>query len=205
VSTTDGLDLRTPLRQVATTWATFIACALNEESRRALLQEVGGGPFIALPERMGPKAVRQQADAFDVYGDMTAYPLLCALRDDLVGLVRHHGSGIAGLDRWLPNHAAVQRYQPGTQGISPHLDGRRYRYLVAIFTVTGSARFALCADRAGTVISEWQAGAGSLMLMRGPGLAGIADGRPLHTVGGPSEEARVSVTYRMDRTPQPVT
>jgi hypothetical protein len=195
---TAGLDLRTPLRQVAQTGIAFIPCALNDAFRQALLQEVGGGPFIALPEQMGPKAVHQQAEAFDVSGDLTAYHLLCALRDHLVELTRDHGSGIAGLDRWLPNHAAVQRYQPGTQGISPHLDGRRFRYLVAIFTVTGSAHFALCADRAGRVLSQWQAGAGSLILMRGPGLAGIADGRPLHTVGGPSERTRVSVTYRME-------
>jgi hypothetical protein len=196
-TTTDGLDLHTPLGQVAQTGVAFISCALNEEFREALLQEVVGGPFIALPEQMGPKAVRQQAEAFDVYGDRTAYPLICALRDDLVGLTRNHGSGIAGLDKWLPDQAAVQRYQPGTQGISPHLDGRRYRYLVAIFTVTGSAHFALCANRAGTVLSGWQADAGSLILIRGPGLAGIADGRPLHTVEGPHKVARISVTYRM--------
>ncbi|GAA4864325.1 hypothetical protein [Actinomycetospora straminea] len=53
-----------------------------------------------------------------------------------------------------------------------------------------------CSDRAGTTVRAWEAGTGSLVLLRGPGLAGVEDGRPLHAVDGPREGRRTSVTFR---------
>ena len=45
-----------------------------------------------------------------------------------------------------------------------------FAVLVAIFTIEGSARFALCQTRAGEILQEWEAGPGSVTLLRGPGL-----------------------------------
>ena len=117
----------------------------------------------------------------------------------LVARLRRDGPRLAGLARWWPNEAYVQRYEPGALGVSPHRDGKRFAVLVAVFTIQGSARFALCRDRAGTVVQEWDAGPGSLALLRGPGLADSEDRRPFHTVHGPTGGRRCSVSFRMNQ------
>src|SRR5262249_51443429 len=48
-------------------------------------------------------------------------------------------------------------------GITVHLDQRRYRYLVVVFTAEGRALFAWCKDRAGTPEVVRQAGLGGLV------------------------------------------
>jgi alkylated DNA repair dioxygenase AlkB len=93
----------------------------------------------------------------------------------------------------------VQRYESGALGVSPHRDSRRFVVLVAIFTTQGSARFALCQTRAGKLIQEWDAGPGSLTLLRGPGRLDAEDQRPFHTVHGPAAGRRYSITFRMNQ------
>jgi alkylated DNA repair dioxygenase AlkB len=95
-----------------------------------------------------------------------------------------------------PEEVTVQRYAPDSAGISTHRDGRRHAYLVAILTLEGSALLRQCSDRAGTTVDAWDAGAGSLVLLRGPGLGGIEDDRPLHAVDGPGGHRRTSLTLR---------
>ena len=87
------------------------------------------------------------------------------------------------------------RYHAGSLGITPHRDNRRYRHLIAILTVQGSASFTLCADRDGTILDQWHTVPNSLVLLRAPGLAGAADSRPFHTVGGPTNDTRISLTF----------
>jgi hypothetical protein len=77
------------------------------------------------------------------------------------------------------------------------MDGRWYRRLVAVFTVAGSARFEVRAAREGRVLERWSASGGSVTLMRGPGLAGVRDGRPYHAVHGPRRGVRWSLALRM--------
>jgi hypothetical protein len=126
------------------------------------------------------------------------YPSLAALCRAFVAAVRAHGQGIRGLERYAPNVAYVQRYRPGSLGVSPHRDGKRFALLVAVFTTHGSASFSLCRGRSGGALATWEAGPGSLALLRGPGLGGLPDGRPFHTVAGPACGERYSVTIRMD-------
>jgi hypothetical protein len=188
------LDLRRPLLDVKEAGATYISTALSEPFRQQLQGEVQAGPFEPLPGQMGP--VQTEVDLFVVREDWAAYPAVEELRTQLVTLVREHGVG--GLDRWWPNEAYVQRYRPGTLGVSPHLDSKWFIYLVAVFTTAGTARFALCKDRAGTTLREWESHPGSLVLLRGPGFAGVENGRPMHTVHGPTAGLRFSVTFRMN-------
>ena len=102
------------------------------------------------------------------------------------------------MPEWVPNEVAVQRYQPGDVGITPHRDQRRFALLVAVITVEGSAPFTLHRERTGPATASWQAAAGGLALLRGPGLAGIGDGRPMHAVGSPTGPPRTSLGIRMD-------
>jgi hypothetical protein len=191
------LDLGRPLQALREAGAAFIPHALREPFRQRLQREIQDGPFERLPDQIGP--VHQEADLFVITDAMTAYPTLARLRAEFVTHLRKHGPQLPGLARWWPNEAYVQRYDPGALGVSPHLDSKRFAVLVAIFTIEGSARFALCQDRAGTIIQEWDAGPGSLALLRGPGLLDAEDQRPFHTVHGPAAGRRFSTTFRMNQ------
>jgi hypothetical protein len=191
------LDLGRSLQALREAGAAFIPHALNEPFRQQLQREIQDGPFERLPDQIGP--VRQEADLFVITDAMTAHPALARLRAQFVTRLRQHAPQLAGLARWWPNEAYVQRYEPGALGVSPHLDSKRFAVLVAIFTTEGSARFALCKDRAGTIIQAWDAGPGSLALLRGPGLLDAQDQRPFHTVSGPAAGRRFSITFRMNQ------
>jgi alkylated DNA repair dioxygenase AlkB len=192
-----NLDLGRPLQAVREAGAAFIPHALSEPLRQQLQRETQDGPFERLPNQIGP--VRQEADLFVITDDMTAYPTLARLRAEFVTRLRQDDPHLARLARWWPNEAYVQRYEPGALGVSPHLDSKRFAMLVVIFTIEGSARFALCQDRAGAIVEEWEAGPGSLILLRGPGLLDAEDQRPFHTVSGPTARRRFSITFRMNQ------
>lgn len=191
------LDLRRPLNALAEAGAAFIPRALSEPFRGRLQREIQAGPFQRLPDQIGP--VRQEADLFIITGAMADHPAVAHLRAEFVARVHRDGSGLPGLARWWPNEAYVQRYEPGALGVSPHVDSKRFAVLVAIFTTQGSARFALCQTRAGEILQQWDAGPGSLTLLRGPDLLAAEDGRPFHTVRGPTAGRRFSVTFRMNQ------
>jgi hypothetical protein len=168
------LDLREPLARTARSGAAFVPRALTGAFLHRLQEEVRRGPFRPLPEEIGP--VRQQTEAYEVRGRATGFPRLAELRRTLGHSVREQGRGIRGLATWRPTEISVQRYRGGAVGITPHLDGKRYRRLVAV----------------------WETEPGSLVLLRGPGLGGLRDGRPFHRVSGPESGWRYSVGFRME-------
>ena len=77
------------------------------------------------------------------------------------------------------NDLIVQRYPPGSLGISPHLDHLRYEGLVSLVILAGDGRFMVCEDRSGENAREIPSPSGCLLLMRAPGLHGRRD-RPFH-------------------------
>ena len=186
----DGLD---SLRERG---AAFIDEALDPDTVTQIARESSSGNFERLAEQEG--TARQDGEFFVVTGHMNSYPLIAALCAELTAVVHQQGSGIAGLKSWYPNEAWVQRYRGRSGGITVHKDQKRYRLLVAVFTVKGSATFTVCRNRAGDAEMAWTAGSGSLVLLRGPGLGGIEDDRPLHAVGGPDSGERVSLSFRMN-------
>ena len=131
--------------------------------------------------------------------DIEALPLVSELLAELAGAVRRADKGIEGLSSYAPNHLMVHRYRPGSIGITPHLDGKRFVQLVAAFTTKGTAKTVLCKSRKGEVLREWDTKAGSLVLLRGNGFAGLDDRRPFHLIGGPQRLERYAVVLRMER------
>ncbi len=194
-----GLDLRRPLKATAAHGYAHVSHAVEGSFLRPLRRELERGPFQRFEGSFG--LVRQEIEGYDVLDPMDGFPRVAELRDELARLLRRSGRGIAGLATWWPNEAGVARYSPGSIGITPHLDGKWYRRLVAVVTVNGTAPFTVCRDRAGEVIERWDAGPGSLTLMRGPGLGGSRDGRPFHTVEGPRRGTRCSIGFRMNTRP----
>ncbi|HET9118647.1 MAG TPA: hypothetical protein VFN75_11340 [Pseudonocardiaceae bacterium] len=188
------LDWSSLLREVTEQGAAFVARVFRQPLRDRLAIELAAGPYEPVEPVIGQ--VRQETESFVVpAGDLDRYPVLSCLHDRLVQRIQTHG-----VPEWMPNEVAVQRYQPGSIGISPHRDQRRFALLVAVITVAGSAPFTLCRNRSGDPIRTWQADEGSLVLLRGPGLAGEPDGRPMHHVGGPTSTPRTSIGIRMDTT-----
>lgn len=186
------LDWAALLREVGEHSAAFAAEAVTSGWCARLAAELATGPYQRLPPVIGP--VRQEVEAFMIpLAQLPHYPVLAGLCAQLVAAVHQHG-----VRQWVPNEVAVQRYLPGSAGISPHRDRRRYAQLIAVITVTGSAAFTVCRDRRGEPIRSWPASAGSLVLLRGTGLGGVADGRPMHAVAGPAGTPRISVGLRMD-------
>jgi hypothetical protein len=191
-----GLDLGEALRTCAESGHARVADAIEPDFLRRLGVELNAGPFRPFRESFGQ--VRQQIDGYDVEVPSPAFPLLGALCRELGERVRSHGRGVRGLASWRPNEVGIAHYVPGSIGITPHLDGRWYRRLVAVATVYGRAGFAICGSRdPADVVDRWTSVPGDLVLMRGPGLGGTRDGRPFHLVEGPRRGERLSLGIRM--------
>lgn len=192
-----GLDLASALRRTASEGFAHVDAVLDDRFRRSLWREIERGPLRAMEGTFGKAGVRMQIEGFDVREPFEGFPFLSELRDALAEHVRARGRRIRGLATWRPNEAGIGVYRPGSVGITAHLDGRWYRRLVAVFTLVGGARFEVRASREGEVVEAWDARAGGVALMRGPGLAGVRDGRPFHAVQGPPRGVRCSVALRM--------
>lgn len=190
-------DLEPALRRVAEDGAAHVPRLLSEPFRRRLQEEIEWLPMEPAPETVGQ--VRQETETWDLPAGKAPPPAVAALRRSLVRVVR--ASGVRGLRTWRPNDVVVQRYLPGSVGITSHRDGKRFRRLVAVFTTAGEAEFAIRRERHGEIVGRWTAGPGSLTLLRGPGLAGARDGRPFHEVSGPRQGVRYSVGFRMEARP----
>lgn len=188
-------------QEAASSGSAFVPDAVGPDAVESILAELGDAPFESMPEEVGP--VRQQTDSFGIRsGDWRRFPAARALRDELAAAAR--ASGVRGLATWRPDEADAQRYGPGWSGISPHLDGKRFRRLVAVLTLSGSAPFTIHGTRDGPPLRQFEAAAGSLVLLRGPGLAGVRDGRPFHAVGAPRRSApRMSIGLRMNASRRP--
>ena len=192
------LDLGPVLETVRRNGVAVVAEALAEPFRRQLERELTPIPYQVAPAEVGP--VRQETDVF-VLRNLAGFPTLAELAGEFHTAVRAHAREIRGLATYAPNEIYLQRYRPGSLGITPHLDGRRYRRLVAFFTVRGSACLSVFRERAGEEIARFSIGPGSLALLRAPGLGGLRDGRPFHAITPEGIEERVSVGLRMNTRP----
>ncbi len=196
VPATLACDLGPALHRTARDGVAHESGVVPEPLREAVLAELEAERYVDLAPVEGPHRVRQQGEHVVLTADaIAARPAVAALHAAVVDAVWAHPE-IDGLDRWRPDEVTIQRYAPGSAGISSHRDGRRHAYLVAILTLEGSALLRQCSDRAGTTVHAWVAGAGSVVLLRGPGLGGVEDDRPLHAVDGPRDGRRTSLTLR---------
>jgi hypothetical protein len=192
---TSRLSLWRPLRETAVRGFAYIPDALDPSFRRALDREIDAGPWQRFEHDEG--AVRMQIEGFDLVAPMDGFRAIAALRDALESLVRRDARAIRGLATWRPNEAGAVRYRPGAMGITAHMDGKWYRRLVVVVTVRGTAPFSVHETRNGPPIATWTATAGGMTLMRAPGLGGVRDGRPFHSIPGPKRGTRISLALRM--------
>ena len=191
-----ALDVARLVRETVDDGASIAFDIIDHDFYGRLEREVSAGPFQPMAEEQG--RARQGGEIFRTTYRSSAYPHVRQLGEQLVRVLHESSGSVEGVSEWLPNEVDVQRYHALALGITPHLDLKRYRVLIAIVTVGHSAPFSLCKDREGAVSEQWQAEPGSLVLLRAPGLGGAEDGRPLHAVGGPPVGTRMSITWRMN-------
>ena len=195
-------DLSSALAAVVTTGFACVDGALPPAWRRAVLDQVAGAAFRPLPAT-GATVVRADQHVIDGSAD-DASPA-ARLRRGFGDAVRRGAPAGSGLEAYAPNQAVCLRYRDARDGIGPHQDGKGYGLLVAVFTLRGSATFSVLTGRSGrrAVISR-TVKAGDLVLLRGPGLAGEADGRPWHSVGGAHGRGdRIALVLRSTGRPAP--
>lgn len=159
-------------------------------------------PFLDAGERRrqvgaGEHSVHQD---FDINMTPPAGSLVCAFAATL-GL--RLGQALALLAQPpLPldfrfNDVVIQRYPAGSAGITAHRDHLRYRGLIALLSLSGSARLFTCRERAGDDPREVDCAPGRLVLMPAPGFAG-GDARPFHFLRD-IRHRRYSLGIRYDR------
>ncbi len=94
------------------------------------------------------------------------------------------------------NDIAVQRYTPGSAGITPHRDFLQFRQVVVLIILAGQGRFFTCDDREGLNPVEVPAKPGDALLMQAPGFGGQTR-QPFHFLRDITER-RIIVGLRYD-------
>jgi len=156
---------------------------LEEGFRLKLLEEAERSHYQPEEEVVGSgeNIVRQQMASCEVFPRESLY---LQLQQSFQGWLGRHLAALPEYPFATPlffDSASLQRYEPGSIGITPHRDRWRYINLVCIFIIAGSGRFYVCADRSGRDSVEIEANPGNAILMRAPGFLG-SDFRPFHYV-----------------------
>jgi|SRR5215211_1071730 len=174
--------------------AVLLAGAIDGGMLEDLAREVAALDFARAAPRAG--SVEQDYD-FVAFGlpdaEPALPPLLTHLKHEFVALA----SSPLDAATFRPTELYVQRYAPGSRGISVHRDQRRFSRLIVIFSLGAPARFYLHANRRGDIATAFIVESGDLMLLRAPTQPQDPPG-PLHSVAGPESGTRYSVSMRME-------
>ena len=156
---------------------------LREGFRRALLHEAEGFAYAPEPEIVGSgeRVVRQQMGTCDAFAEGSLYLLLKDAFQTLCDEAFVHVVPYPFASRLRFTDIALQKYDRGSLGITPHRDGLRYCNLICVFMIGGQGRFAVCADRSGRDTRPLDASPGNVILLRAPGFLGSPE-RPFHSV-----------------------
>jgi hypothetical protein len=162
---------------------------LREDFRLILLQEARGYTYSLEPEVVGSgeELVRQQAASRCVVDEGSAFAMLRKAFQTVCDEAFQSLSPYPFTTRLRLTELRLQKYAPGSLGITPHRDGSRFCNLVCVLLVGGNGRFAVCADRSGRDARDLDTTPGRLLLLRAPGFLGSAE-RPFHYVTDIREE-----------------
>jgi hypothetical protein len=131
-----------------------IAEALTSNARHELRMALEALDFQRAPQRVAE--VRQDFDLLAIQPRLgradTALAPLMALAESYAALLRAKALSVDEpfLADFVPTDLLVQRYSPGSAGISPHRDSRRFIKLISIFSLGSPAEFRLFRERRGS-------------------------------------------------------
>lgn len=175
----------------------LVACPLIAPTEcAALIDTVAGLPFRVAKREAGPRAVQQD---FEICMGVPEGHVLRGMAARIGNLI---DQALALMDPALLsgpcvlNDIVVQRYSPGSFGITPHRDHIRYRDIVVLLILCGDGDFYTCADRESSARRIIDIRPGDILLMRAPGFAG-SDARPFHGLAD-VRSLRYSVGFRHD-------
>ncbi len=164
-------DITTAVTELQETGGVSIPM-LGEQERLFLLEEALAYPYLKRPEIVGKAKVRQDFYGIEAFRSDSAF---FALREDWTELFNSKLQEIGLLESLFEtplsfNELALQRYERGSFGITPHRDSSCNINLICVFNLVGHSKFGLCDDREGTKNISWlDDQPGNIILLRSPG------------------------------------
>lgn len=194
-----GLNFDHLLRDVVTFGGTFVPQAFTDEYLAYLLEEVETLEYGSYESNGGAQVFEKHRDfRARIYQTEAHIPRLTALVEQIGWRVRLASVPRLNNYEFYPDDVNVWRYTDDSCGIGKHRDYSHDQYLIVGVTLTGYCTLEYYGeDKANDVPQVWQAGPGSLMLLRGPGLCSN-DLRPFHAVNPPVNGERISIIIRQD-------
>lgn len=194
-----GLSFSHLLHNVVTFGGTFVPQAFTNEYLAYLLEEIDAQTY-------GEYCSKEDANVYEKHRDFRAriyqtdacIPRLTDLAEQIGWRVRLAELSYANNQDFYPDDINVWRYTDASSGIGKHRDYSHDKYLIVGVTIKGYCTLEYYgSDNENQKPQVWQAGPGSLMLLRGPGLCDN-DTRPFHAVNAPVHGERISVIIRHD-------
>jgi hypothetical protein len=158
---------------------------LRADARQQLVHTAQNLSYQQEAEEVGKdnRLVRQQVASCE---DFSQAPIFLELQEAFQELLDQSFKNFSVYPFSYPinlNRMVLQKYEPGSLGITPHRDGKRYKNLVCVFVLEGQGKFYVCSDRrsapapeehrAGNNAIEIDASVGNVLLMRASGFKGI--------------------------------
>ena len=193
-----GFDFNKILEALSSMGAASVRI-LNEDFRRSLLKEAENYSYKQEKEIVGSgdRIVRQQLGTCEQFSKGSQYYVL---KNSFQALLEEY---LADLETnpfktaLKFNSMALQKYEKGSLGITPHRDGSKYINLICVFNIGGRGKFYLSSDRCGSQAKEIDASPGNVVFMKAPGFLGSIV-RPFHYVTD-IEKTRYSFGLRQKR------
>lgn len=153
-----------------------------------LLNEAKRLTYTKQPEVVGKGKVREELSSVTEFPDNS---LFWQLKNDFIELLIRKFKISQMIDIFeVPlvfNDMALQKYEVGSVGITPHVDGKSRINLIFVFVLCGRADFAICKDRNGSNPKFLDTTPGNVIVLRGPGFF-KSSFQPFHFVTSITEE-----------------
>ncbi len=200
-----GLNLSYLLSDVVTFGGTFVPQAFTRDYLAYLNEELDGLEYGQYQSDESAKVYERHRDfRARVYDTQVSIPRLRELVEYVGWQIRSASVPKANNELFYPDDINVWRYDDQSSAIGRHRDYSHDLFLIVGVTTKGCCTLEFYGDNADNMNPKiWQAGPGSLMLLRGPGFC-EHDDRPWHAVNPPKHGERVSIIIRQDiRNSQP--
>lgn len=161
---------------------------LGEDRRLKLVEEARKLAFVSQLEIVGGGKVREELSSVDEFPKNS---LFWKLKNDftelLIRKLKFHDLLYIFEIPPVFNNMSLQKYEKGSVGITPHIDGKSRINLIFVFILCGRANFAVCQNRTGSNPKFLDASPGNAIVIRGPGFF-KSSFQPFHFVKNITEE-----------------
>lgn len=161
---------------------------LPDDRREELFAEARTYEYQRQPELVGGGKVREQLSSISSFPEES---LFYGLKNDFTELLLRKLVSLPARDIFsvplIFNEMSIQKYEAGSIGITPHMDGKSVLNLICLFILTGTSEFAVCQDRSGRNPKFFNTAPGNLIILRAAGFY-HSTFRPFHFVRNITKE-----------------